>query len=201
MSVASAASSALPGTDGFPPFPPDQEVREEGFSANKDFKIEKPEEPNKLVEPNKSEEPGKPEEPVNPEDFPKDDKSVPPPPPLPPKDSDKIFYYRGNRTYSEEQPLKVIFLRCLEVEEENLVVMIVFNQSVNPKSVKRESFLIDDEEISEDITFSFNRKGDTIRMIIPDYDEEFELEMKDICAFNGIRIEPVEFIVKVEDSL
>ena len=40
-----AASSALPGPDGFPPFPPDQEMHEEGFSASENGQPEFPEPP------------------------------------------------------------------------------------------------------------------------------------------------------------
>ena len=136
----------------------------------------------------------------------KDGKPIAPPPPLPPKDSDKIFYYRGNRTYSEELPLKVNFIKCMRGEDDSIIVMIIFNQSVNPRTVNHESLLIDDNELPETIRFSFNKKGDTIRIIIPqdwdeddEYDEEFRITVQDVCAINGICIEPVEVLAKVED--
>ncbi len=165
-----AASSALPGPEGFPPFPQDQEMQEEDFSE--------PEPPA----------PG----------FPEDER--PDQPPLPPKDPDKVFYYRGNRTYSEELPLKVKFVRCEKGEDGEIILLIFFNQSVNPRSVNNESLLIDDNELPENIRFSFNRKGDTIRVVIDPEEEEFRLTVQDVCTFSGVCIEPVELLAKVEEE-
>ena len=198
FSVAYAASSALPGPEGFPPFPPDQEMLEEDFSAPDSDK--KPEKPEKQDKSDYSENPV--DEP-HPE-FPEDQNPVAPPPPLPPKDSDKIFYYRGNRTYSEELPLKINFIKCMRDEDGTIIIMVFFNQTVNPRSVNNECFLIDDNELSENIRFSFNKKGDTIRVTIPqdeneDADEEFVITVQDVCGINGVCIEPVELLAKVED--
>ena len=190
-----AASSALPGPDGFPPFPPDQEMHEEGFSASENGQPEFPEPP-QLPEDKKPENPNPDNQ--NPE-LPEGEEPIAPPPPLPPKDADKIFYYRGNRTYSEELPLKVNFIRCTRGENGEIILMIVFNQSVNPRSVNRESFLIDDTELPDNIRFSFNKKGDTIRVVIPQNDEEFRVTVQDVSTFNGAELEPVEIIAKVED--
>ncbi|MBO4639269.1 MAG: hypothetical protein J5710_05880 [Treponema sp.] len=195
-----AASSALPGPDGFPPFPPDQEMHEEGFSASENGQPEFPEPPQPPEDFNQ--ENNKPENPnpdnQNPE-LPEGEEPIAPPPPLPPKDADKIFYYRGNRTYSEELPLKVNFIRCMRGENGEIILMIVFNQSVNPRSVKNESFLIDDTELPANIRFSFNKKGDTIRVVIPQDDEEFRVTVQDVSTFSGAELEPVEIIAKVED--
>lgn len=179
FTVVNAASSALPGPEGFPPFPPDQEMQEEGFPES-----EPPAPEEKIPEPPA---PG----------FPEDER--PDQPPLPPKDPDKVFYYRGNRTYSEELPLKVKFVRCEKGEDGEIILLIFFNQSVNPRSVNNESLLIDDNELPENIRFSFNRKGDTIRVIIEPEEEEFRLTVQDVCTFNGVYIEPVELLAKVED--
>ncbi|MBO7583360.1 MAG: hypothetical protein J6T20_06185 [Treponema sp.] len=181
FTVVNAASSALPGPEGFPPFPPDQEMQEEGFPEPK---------------------PPAPEEKIpNPPapDFPENEDENPDKPPRPPKDPDKVFYYRGNRTYSEELPLKVKFVRCEKGEDGEIILLIFFNQSVNPRSVNNESLLIDDNELPENIRFSFNRKGDTIRVIIEPEEEEFRLTVQDVCTFNGVYIEPVELLAKVED--
>ena len=190
FSVAYAASSALPGPEGFPPFPPDQEMLEEDFSAPDSEKKsdKKPEEPPEELPP----------------ELPEGETPKAPPPPLPPKDSEKIFYYRGNRTYSEELPLKINFIKCMRDEDGTIIIMVFFNQTVNPRSVNNECFLIDDNELSENIRFSFNKKGDTIRVTIPqdeneDADEEFVITVQDVCGINGVCIEPVELLAKVED--
>ena len=195
FTVAYAASSALPGPEGFPPFPPDQEMQEEGFSASENGTPEFPEPPHKPED----------YEPENPNpnnqnpQLPEGEEPIAPPPPLPPKDADKIFYYRGNRTYSEELPLKVNFIRCMRGENGEIILMIVFNQSVNPRSVNHESFLIDDTELPDNIRFSFNKKGDTIRVVIPQDEEEFRITVQDVSTFNGAELEPVEIIAKVEE--
>ena len=195
FSVAYAASSALPGPDGFPPFPPDQEMHGEGFSASEDEQPEFPEPP----QPPEDHKPELPDPDNQNPELPEGEEPIAPPPPLPPKDADKIFYYRGNRTYSEELPLKVNFIRCVRGENGEIILMIVFNQSVNPRSVNRESFLIDDTELPDNIRFSFNKKGDTIRVVIPQDEEEFRITVQDVTTFNGASLEPVEIIAKVED--
>ena len=126
-------------------------------------------------------------------------KKDPPPPPPPPKDQDNILNYRGNRMYSMDLPLLINSVSCSKNEDESINIMIFFNQSVNPRSVSSKSFLINGEEISSDIRFSFNKKGDTIKMDIPECDEEFKIKVQNIAAFNGVKIEPVEITAKVED--
>lgn len=190
FTVCYAASSTLPGDDGFPPFPTDQEVSEEdSYDYDSQTDIDEEYEDEGFEEPFDRPDP----------DFPE---SGPPktPPPLPPKDADKIFYYRGNRTYSEKLPLIVKFIKCIRDREGRIILMLVFNQSVNPHTVNHECLLIDDNELPENIRFSFNRKGDTIRVIIPEDGEEFRITVQDICAFNGVCIETVELLAKVEEE-
>ena len=184
LTVCYAASSPRPGPGGFPPSPPDQEVDEEDS-----FDLDSAEEDD-IEEPD--------DEPID-KPFPEQDMPKAPPPPLPSKDADKIFYYRGNRTYSEEQPLKVNFVRCIRDEDGRIIVMVIFNQSVNPRTVSHTSVLIDDNELPENIRFSFNKKGDTIKVIIPEGQEEFRITVQDVCAVNGVCIEPVELLAKVEN--
>ncbi len=190
FTVCYAASSTLPGDDGFPPSPTDQEVSEEdSYDYDSQTDIDEEYEDEGFEEPFDRPDP----------DFPE---SGPPKamPPLPPKDADKIFYYRGNRTYSEELPLIVKFIKCIRDREGRIILMLVFNQSVNPHTVNHECLLIDDNELPENIRFSFNRKGDTIRVIIPEDGEEFRITVQDICAFNGVCIETVELLAKVEEE-
>lgn len=180
-----AASYAQPDQRGGPPSPPDQGMHGE------DPKVPDPK--------------GAP------------DKTLVPPPP---KDPDKIYYYRGNRAYSEEQPLKVDSVSCSKEEDDSLIMLIVFNQSVNPRTVNNKSILINSEELPETTRFSFNKKGDTIRFVLSEIEIEEEIEeetetdaetedeaevedeirikVKNVTTFNGVRIEPVELLVKVE---
>ena len=181
--VTNAASSAAPGQSGFPPFPPDQELHGEGSSEQP---TEKSNDQNKLP----------PEVPVdnnsenNPETL---------PPPLPPKDSEHIFYYRGSRAYAEELPLTIYQINCERIDENLISLELVFNQSINPRSVHRDSLLIDRNNLPEGIRFSFNKKGDRLKAIIPVSANSFGLTVQNVRAFDGTMIEPVEIIAYIED--
>lgn len=170
FSVPNAASSAGSGQSGFPPFPPDPDLHEEGFFA---------------------------EPPVQPEEQPPE--QLPDQPPeLPPKDQDRIFYYRGNRAYYEELPLEIYTINCFRLDEDYVLLEIVFNKSINPRSLNRDSFLVDSNNLPDNIRFSFNRKGDRIKITIPLSDDSFELMVQDIRSFDDTLIEPVEFIVEID---
>ena len=121
------------------------------------------------------------------------------PPPMPPKDPDNIFYYRGNRTYSEHIPLVVKQLNCLRLDEENVIVELVFNQSINPRSVKHNSILINNSALSKDIRFAFNKKGDRIKITVPLMENSFEIKIQNICAFDGSLIIPQKLSACIED--
>ena len=184
MTVTNAASSAAPGQSGFPPFPPDQELHGEGSSeqlkdqSNNQNDKQPPEGP---VD-NNSEN--------NPENL---------PPPLPPQDSEHIFYYRGSRAYSESLPLTIYQINCERIDENMVNLEIRFNQSVNPRSVRRDSLLVDKNNLPEKIRFSFNKKGDRLKAIIPVSTNSFGLTVQNVRAFDGTMIEPVEIIVYIED--
>ena len=182
MTVTNAASSAAPGQSGFPPFPPDQELLGEDS-------FEKPlEQPPKAPQTQQTPPDEPPQEP--PEDI----------PPLPPKDAEHIFYYRGNRTYSENLPLEVYEINCYRVDENTVSLELVFNQSINPRSVKYDSLLIDSNTLPDSIRFSFNRKGDRIKIIVPVSSSSFEVKVQNVCAFDGTMIEPVEMIAQIEED-
>ena len=168
--VTVAASSAAPGQRGFPPFPPDWELQEEGFSA-----------PDEAEEENIEQ---------NPQNAPN----------LPPRDSKHIYYYRGNRTYSESQPLEVFRINCERLDENTISFVLIFNQSINPRSINQDTFFIDDNPLPENIRFSFNKKGDRIKFEVPFGEDSFEFEIRELQAFNGTLIEPVEMIIQIEEE-
>lgn len=168
--VTVAASSAAPGQRGFPPFPPDRELQEEGFSAQDEAEEENIEQ--------------------NPQNAPN----------LPPRDSKHIYYYRGNRTYSESQPLEVFQINCERLDENTISFVLIFNQSINPRSINQDTFFIDDNPLPENIRFSFNKKGDRIKFEVPFDLDSFEFEIRELQAFNGTLIEPVEMLVQIQDD-
>ena len=126
------------------------------------------------------------------EDF--SEKKLPPPPPM---DSDNIINYRGNRTYSESLPLKVILVKCERVAEDVVCVEVLFNQSINPRSVKPDSFIINNTQLPLGTRFTFNKKGNTIKLMVLTSGNTFKLRVQKIRSFNGLVVEPLEILTEV----
>ena len=125
----------------------------------------------------------------------------PEPPRLPPKDESKILNYRGNRTYNENLPLKVNQVKCTRFDDKTVCIEIVFNQNINPRSFKRESFFIDNNPLPEFCRFSFNHRGDAIKFAAPINSQTFKLKIHNVSSFSGNVIEPVEMLVEVSSGL
>ena len=121
-----------------------------------------------------------------------------PPPPPPPKDSDNIIKYRGNRTYTENLPLKIIQTKCIIKENEMACIEICFNQSINPRSVKPFSILINNTPLPAYTKVLFSKKGDSFKVFCPVNTETFKLKVQKIKSFDDSEIEPVELLIKVE---
>ena len=121
-------------------------------------------------------------------------------PRIPPKDQESIIKYRGSRMYMENLPLEIVDTRCMWLDEsENIVVVeVFFNQSINPRSLRYESIAVNDEILPEETRFSFNRKGDTIKLVLFVPDDIFKLTVRGIKSYDGTPIEPVEIEVQVE---
>ena len=120
------------------------------------------------------------------------------PPPPPPKDSDNIIKYRGNRTYSENTPLKIIQTKCTRKEGELVCIEIFFNQSINPRSVKPASILINNNPVLPPARFMFSKKGDSLMLLIPMNSDSFKMKVTRIRSFDNTLIDPVELLVEVE---
>lgn len=122
------------------------------------------------------------------------------PRPLPPspKDPDNMLYYRGNRTAQEDLPLTVNQVKVSRVGVDQVDVEIVFNQSINPRSVKTHRITIDGSELPQNVSFWFNKKGDTVKFMLASEKDSFELGIKGIRAFNGTVMSPTLITVQVE---
>lgn len=122
------------------------------------------------------------------------------PRPLPPspKDPDNMLYYRGNRTAQEDLPLTVNQVKVSRVGAAQVDVEIVFNQSINPRSVKTHRITIDGSELPQNISFWFNKKGDTVKFMLASEKDSLELGIKGIRAFNGTVMSPTMITVQVE---
>ncbi len=119
-------------------------------------------------------------------------------PPPPPKDPENIINYRGNRTYSENLPLKIIQTKCTRKEGELVFIEIFFNQSINPRSVKPASILINNNPVLPPARFMFSKKGDSLKLLIPMNSNSFKMKVTKIRSFDNTLIEPVELLVEVE---
>ena len=169
MFVANTASSESPEQGAFPPLPLDQEMSGEDSS---EFK--KP--------------------PVLP--LPPDGNFKRPP--RPPKDPDNIINYRGNRTYTENLPLKINYTSCERRSEDIVCLEIIFNQSINPRSLHYDCFLINNHPLPPGTKFAFNKKGNTIKLMVPSNSNSFKLMIHKITSFDGSVIEPIEILAEVK---
>lgn len=127
----------------------------------------------------------------------------PPKPPEkkdPPKDESRIFYYRGNRTYAENLPLKINQIKCVRLDENIVGIEILFNQRINPRSIKNESIFIDNKLLPDFCRCLFNKRGDTIKLRVPVKSQTFKFRIMDVRSFEGNEIEPVELLVEVKDD-
>ncbi len=120
--------------------------------------------------------------------------------PPPPKDSDNIINYRGNRIYTDNLPLKINQTKCERKNANYVSLDIVFNQSINPRSVHHDSILINNSPLAPGIRFAFNKKGDTIKIFLPINENTFKVKIHRVCSFDGNWIEPVEILAQVEES-
>ena len=69
---------------------------------------------------------------------------------------------------------------------------IRFNQSVNPHSFTADSILVNGEAIFSDKKPAFNKKGDTVKISLPNENEIFSLKIQNIESFDGKKLESVE---------
>lgn len=115
------------------------------------------------------------------------------PPKLPPKDPDSIIYYRGNRIYMKDDVMEVAKTNILRLDDDTIALEITFTQSLNPRSVNEGSFIIDDEPLPDGTRIIFNRRGDTVRIILQMEDDYFSLSIQNVSSFNGKLVEPVDF--------
>ena len=118
----------------------------------------------------------------------------------PPKDPDNIIHYRGNRAYTENLPLEIVHTRCERKADEVVSLVIFFNQSINPLTVHPDSFLLNNKVVPFGMRFHFNKKGNSVRMLLPVNEETFKLKVLNISSFDGKIIEPVELLIEVDSE-
>lgn len=118
--------------------------------------------------------------------------------PWPPRDPDNIIHYRGNRAYAENLPLEIVHTRCERKAEDFVSLVIFFNQSINPRTIGHDSFVFNNRPLPFGTRFNFNKKGNSIRMLLPLTEATFKLKVQNISSFDGKMIEPVELLIEVD---
>lgn len=131
------------------------------------------------------------------ENFPKPDSSELRRPPRPEKNPENIMNYRGSRTYAEDLPLKITQTKCF-CKDDMVSLIIIFNQNINPRSLHRDSILINNMPIPLGSRFAFSKRGNTIRILLPKQETSFKLKVQNISSFNGSLLEPVEILTEIE---
>lgn len=120
--------------------------------------------------------------------------------PRPPRDPDNIIHYRGNRAYAENLPLEIVHTRCERKAEDFVSLVIFFNQSINPRSIQPDSFFFNNRPLPFGTRFNFNKKGNSVRMLLPLTEDTFKLKVQNISSFDGKMIEPVELLIEVDSE-
>lgn len=104
----------------------------------------------------------------------------------------EIIYYRGSRVLAGDDNFSLQKIKTERMSSSSVRVEITFNQSVNPRSFTADSILVDGNAIPAKTKFSFNKKGDTMKVSVPVRNGSFNLTIQNITSFDGTVIEPIE---------
>ena len=110
-------------------------------------------------------------------------------------DSSEIINYRGTRTLLTNGDFSLQSVKSEPVSDSKSNLEITFNQSVNPRTFTENSILIDGAAISPK-KFTFNKKGDTIKIEVPSENKAFNLTIQNVESFDGTKIEPIQIEIK-----
>lgn len=113
-----------------------------------------------------------------------------------PQTSPEIIFYRGTRTLSDGEIFTLQNIKSERNENGEILLEITFNQSVNPRTFNQDSILVNGEKISSKIKFTFNKKGDTIKLTVPAKSETISLSIQNVESFDGTKIEPTQINIK-----
>ena len=108
----------------------------------------------------------------------------------------EMINYRGNRIASEGSEFFLQNIKSERTSNGEVSLEISFNQSVNPLTFSAESILIDGIAVPPKTKFSFNKKGDTIRMSVPSKSEKMNIMIQNVESFDGTVIAPVQIELK-----
>ena len=102
--------------------------------------------------------------------------------------------------YMEDVAFEIADTKCERLNDNTIIVEIIFTQSINPRSMGLESIFIDGEPLPDGTRFLFNRRGDTVKVFVIMVSDEFSMRVQNIRSFNGNLIEPAVFIVDLPEE-
>jgi len=108
----------------------------------------------------------------------------------------EMINYRGNRIASEGAEFFLQTIKSERINNAEVSLEISFNQSINPLTFSAESILIDGNAVPPKTKFSFNKKGDTIRLAVPSKSEKMNIIIQNVESFDGTVIVPVQIELK-----
>ena len=112
------------------------------------------------------------------------------------KSAPEIINYRGNRILFRNDEFVLQSVKSERLNKNLVSLELTFNQSVNPRTFTSDSIMVDGGEIPSKTKFSFNKKGDTIKVSIPSENENFNLTIQNVESFSGTLLEPIQIDVK-----
>lgn len=109
-----------------------------------------------------------------------------------PVEANEFMSYRGQRKSVESEDFYMLEFKTGEYAKEILLVTIIFNQAVNPKSITKESICIQNSRKYELQGISFNKEGTKVRITVKDSIEfPVNFQITNVQSYNGKNISSV----------
>ncbi len=116
------------------------------------------------------------------------------PPPRPfdyPPPHPNPMHFNGKRMMKSPKPFSLIGLKA-DTKDEQIAVMLFFNEPVDSGSIHSDSIFIDDIPLSPQTVFHFNKNRHIIVFFIENKNESFSLKIDKVISFDGKPLRPVK---------
>jgi len=99
--------------------------------------------------------------------------------------------YRGNRmSFEEDCNFQLTSSSISKLNNNKIQLDLEFNKEIDPRSVDKDSILINEKKVKNQIMFS--RNGKTMRVIISDFNEEIDsIKIKNVYSFDEIKLNEI----------
>lgn len=99
---------------------------------------------------------------------------------------------RFNRNTPNNEKFALIGVK-IENSEDSFIISLYFNYAIDSESVTSRNILIDDEPVSVNTKFVFNKNRRMVRFNIEKKSEEFSLRIKNISSLDGRLMHQIEW--------